>query len=155
MSAIVNIFIKKIDKFEYLEDYTFKLEFDDGRIFINKFNTKWNQSISIDSNDIEFVNNEDGKKLIGELIFNFEDLERFFRYFQVKRNYRNVFDEIKADINYDFVSNKLIIDNLKIDNKSYRMLDDLIEKINKEDKNLFNKVIFRNFVKEFFQAYAG
>ena len=35
------------------------------------------------------------------------------------------------------------------------MLDDLIEKINKEDKNLFNKVIFRNFVKEFFQAYAG
>jgi len=155
LSAIVNIFIKKIDKFEYLEDYTFKLEFDDGRIFINKFNTKWNQSISINSNDIEFVNNEDEKKLIGELIFNFEDLERFFRYFQVKRNYRNVFDEIKADINYDFVSNKLIIDNLKIDNKSYRMLDDLIEKINKEDKNLFNKVIFRNFVKEFFQAYAG
>ena len=155
LSAIINIFIKKIDKFEYLEDYSLKLEFDDGRIFINDLDTKWNKSVSISSNDIEFINNEDGKRLIGEILFNFEDIERFFRYFQIKRNYRNVFDEIKADINYDFVSNKLIIDNLKIDNKSYQVLDKLIENTNKENKNLFNKVIFRNFIKEFFQAYAG
>ena len=155
LSAIINIFIKKIDKFEYLEDYTFKLEFDDGRIFINNFDTKWNKSVSINSNDIEFINNEDGKRLIGEILFNFDDIEKFFRYFQIKRNYRNVFDEIKADINYDFVSNKLIINNLKIDDKSYQVLDELIEVINKEEKNLFNKVIFRNFVKEFFQVYAG
>ena len=155
LSAIVNIFIKKIDKFEYLEDFNFKLEFDDGRIFINDFNTKWNKSVSINSNDIEFVNNEDGKRLIGEILFNFNDIEKFFRYFQIKRNYRNVFDEIKADINYDFESNKLIIDNLKIDNKSYRTLDEITDSVNKEDKNLFNKVIFRNFVKEFFLAYAG
>jgi len=155
LSAIINIFIKKIDKFEYLEDYAFKLEFDDGRIFINDFDTKWNNSVSINSNDIEFINNEDGKRLIGEILFNFNDIERFFRYFQIKRNYRNVFDQIKADINYDFVSNQLIIDNLKIDNKSYQSLDEMIESVNKVDKNLFNKVIFRNFVKEFFQAYAG
>ena len=155
LSAIINIFIKKIDKFEYLEDYAFKLEFDDGRIFINDFDTKWNNSVSINSNDIEFINNEDGKRLIGEILFNFNDIERFFRYFQIKRNYRNVFDQIKADINYDFESNKLIINNLKIDNKSYQSLDEMIESVNKVDKNLFNKVIFRNFVKEFFQAYAG
>ena len=155
LSAIINIFVKKIDKFEYLEDFTFKLQFDDGRIFINDFVTKWNKSVSINSNDIEFINNEDGKSLIGEILFNFNDIERFFRYFQIKRNYRNVFDEIKADINYDFESSKLIINNLKIDNKSYRTLDRVIESINKEDKNLFNKVIFRNFVKEFFLAYAG
>ena len=155
LSAIINIFVKKIDKFEYLEDFTFKLEFDDGRIFINDFDTKWNKSVSINSNDIEFINNEDAKSLIGEILFTFNDIERFFRYFQIKRNYRNVFDEIKADINYDFASNKLTIDNLKIDNKSYRTLDKIIETVNKEDKNLFNKVIFRNFVKEFFLAYAG
>ena len=107
------------------------------------------------TNDIEFINNEDGKRLIGEILFNFNDIERFFRYFQIKRNYRNVFDQIKADINYDFESNKLIINNLKIDNKSYQSLDEMIESVNKVDKNLFNKVIFRNFVKEFFQAYAG
>ena len=155
LSAIINIFIKKIDKFEYLEDFTFKLEFDDGRIFINDFDTKWNKSVSINSNDIEFINNEDGRRLIGEISFNFNDIERFFRYFQVKRNYRNVFDEIKADINYNFELNKLIIDNLKIDNKSYLTLNEIIESVNKEGKDLFNKVIFRNFVKEFFLAYAG
>tara|TARA_E500000178_G_C17024517_1_gene757289 strand:- start:432 stop:2015 length:1584 start_codon:yes stop_codon:yes gene_type:complete len=155
LSASVNIFIKKIDKFEYLEDYSLKLEFDDGRIFINNFDAKWNKSVSINSNDIEFINNEDGKRLIGEIIFNFDDIEKFFRYFQIKRNYRNVFDKIKADINYDFVSDKLIINNLKIDEKSYKILDELIESTNKEEMNLFNKVIFRNFVKKFFQAYAG
>ena len=83
LSAIINIFIKKIDKFEYLEDYSLKLEFDDGRIFINDLDTKWNKSVSIISNDIEFINNEDGKRLIGEILFNFEDIERFFRYFKI------------------------------------------------------------------------
>ena len=155
LSAEMNIHIKKIDKFEYLEDYNLKIEFDGGRIFINDFNTKWNKSVTINSNDIELTNDEDGKKIIGEILFDFEDIEKFFRYFQIKRNYRNVFDQIKADINYDFITNKLIINNLKIDNVSYQTLDNYIESFNKDDKNLFNKVIFRNFVKSFFQIYAG
>ncbi len=95
------------------------------------------------------------KKFIGEILFNFNDVEKFFRYFQIKRNYRNVFDEIKTDFVYDFTEDKLTLNNIKIDNKSNRILEKFLEDYNNNNKNLFNKVTFRNFVKDFFQTYAG
>ena len=100
--ANINININKIDKFEYLTDFILEIQFDNGKIFMNNFDVEWNQAVSIKSNDIEFTNDENGKKLIGEILFDFKDVEKFFRYFQIKRNYRNVFDEINADFVYDF-----------------------------------------------------
>ena len=122
---------------------------------IKDFNTIWNESVLINSNEIEFLNDVDGKKLIGEIIFNFEDIEKFFRYFQIKRNYRNVFDKIRLDFIYDLTLDKLTMNNLSIDNKSFKEIDNFLNKYNKSDKNLFNKVTIRNFIKEFFQIYAG
>ena len=122
---------------------------------MSNFDVDWNRSLSIRSNDIEFVNDKNGKKFIGEISFDFNDVEKFFRYFQIKRNYRNVFKEIKADFIYDLTEEKLTLNNLKIDNITNKMLEDLLEQYNKGNKNLLNKVIFRNFVKKFFQTYAG
>ncbi len=155
LNAIFNIKIDKIDKFEFLNDFLFKIQLDNGRIFITNFDANWNDSIFIRSNDIEFINDENGKKLIGEIVLNFEDVEKFFRYFQIKRNYRDVFEKISSDFVYDFTLDKLVLNNLKIDDKSYKALNYLLEKHNQKDKNIFNKVTLRNFVKKFFQTYAG
>ena len=155
LNASINVDVGKIDKFEYLKDLILNIKLDDGRIFINNLNAKWNDSVSIKSSDVEFMNDQDGKKLVGEIIFIFEDVEKFFRYFQIKRNYRNVFEEIKLDFIYDFTLNKFTLNNLKIDNKSYKNLTNFLEQYNQKNKNLINKVTLRNFVKEFFQIYAG
>ena len=122
---------------------------------MDDFNAKWNEAVSIKSNEIEFINDQSGKKLIGEILFNFDDVEKFFRYFQIKRNYRNVFKRIGVDFVYDFTQEKLILTNLKIDNKSVRKLNNYLDKHNKENENLLNKVKFKNFIKEFFKIYAG
>ena len=155
LNASVNIKIDKIDKFEHLKNFVSKVNLGDGRIIIKDFNTIWNESVLINSNEIEFLNDVDGKKLVGEIIFKFEDIEKFFRYFQIKRNYRDVFDKIRLDFNYDLTLDKLTINNLRIDNKSFKEIDNFLNKYNKTDKNLFNKVTIRNFIKEFFQTYAG
>ena len=97
----------------------------------------------------------DGKKLIGEIVFNFEDIEKFFRYFQIKRNYRDVFDTIRLDFIYDLSLDKLTLSNLKIDNNSFKKIDKFLNEYNKSKNNLFNKVTIRNFIKEFFRVYAG
>ncbi len=155
LSSIINIRINKIDKFEYLTNLILEIQLDNGKIFMSNFDTKWNKSVSIKSDDIEFANNKNGKKLIGEILFDFNDIEKFFRFFQIKRNYRNVFGEIRADFVYDFTLDKLIFNNLRIDDKSSPVLEKFLEDYNKKNKNLFNKVTFRNFVKEFFRVYAG
>ena len=122
---------------------------------MKNFNTQWNESVLIKSNEIEFLNDIDGKKLVGEIIFNFDDIEKFFRYFQIKRNYRDVFEKIKLDFVYDLTLDKLTMNNLKIDNKSFKKIDKFLNQYNKSKNNLFNKVTIRNFIKEFFQVYAG
>tara|TARA_B100001057_G_scaffold47635_1_gene42428 strand:- start:357 stop:1940 length:1584 start_codon:yes stop_codon:yes gene_type:complete len=155
INAIINVHIDKIDRFEYLTNFILEIQLADGRIFMSSFDADWNDSISIKSSDIEFVNDSGGKKLVGEILFDFNDVEKFFRFFQVKRNYRNVFNEIKADFIYDLTEDKLLLNNLKIDDVSNQRLDDLLDQYNRENKNLLNKVIFRNFVKKFFQTYAG
>ena len=155
LNASINIKIDKIDKFEYLQDFISKIHLGDGRILIKNFNTQWNKSVSIESNEIEFLNDIDGKKLVGEIIFNFEDIEKFFRYFQIKRNYRDVFDEIRLDFVYDLTLDKLIMNNMKIDNESFKKIDNFLNQYNRSKNNSFNKVTIRNFIKEFFQIYSG
>ena len=155
LNAVINLNIDKIDKFEYFTKFILEIQLADGKIFMSNFDVEWNDSLSIRSNDIEFVNDKIGKKLIGEISFKFDDVEKFFRYFQIKRNYRNIFDEIKTDFVYDFMEDKLILNNLKIDNKSNQTLENFLDKYNQGNKNLFNKAIFRNFIKKFFQIYAG
>ena len=145
----------KIDKFEFLTDFILELQLVDGRILMSNFNADWNESLSIKSTDIEFINDKNGKKLVGEIKFEFNDVEKFFRYFQIKRNYRNVFKDIKVDFVYDLTEDKIALNNVKIDNVSNQMLEDLLDKYNNINKNLLNKVIFRNFVKKFFQTSAG
>ena len=92
---------------------------------------------------------------MGEVIFNFEDIEKFFRYFQIKRNYRDVFKTIKLDFVYDLTLDKFTMNNLRVDNKSLNKIDKFLNKYNKSKKNSFNKVTIRNFIKEFFRIYAG
>ena len=155
LNASINITIDQIDKFELLKNFVSRIDLGDGKIFMKDFETLWNNSVLINSSEIEFLNDIDGKKLVGEIIFNFKDIEKFFRYFQIKRNYRDVFENIKFDFMYDLTYDKLAINNLRIDNKSSKKINNFINQYNKSDKILFNKVTIRNFIKEFFQIYSG
>ena len=155
LNASINIKINKIDKFEYLQDFFSKIHLGEGRILMKNFYTQWNEAVLIKSNEIEFLNDIDGKKLVGEIIFNFEDIEKFFRYFQIKRNYRDVFETIRFDFVYDLNLDKLTMNNLRIDNRSIKKIDKFLNQYNKSENNLFNKVTIRNFIKKFFQVYAG
>ena len=155
LNAVFNININKIEKFEYFKSLNLKVVLGDGRIIANNFDVKWNEAVLLRSNDIEYLNEKNEKKLIGEIIFDFHDVEKFFRYFQIKRNYRNVFKQIKADFVYDFNENKISLNNLVVDDQSKKKINTFIDEYNKKDKNLFNKVTFRNFVKDFFIIYAG
>ena len=147
--------INKVEKFDYFKNLNMKVVLGDSRITANDFDVKWNESVSLRSKDIEFLNEKDEKKLIGEIIFDFNDVEKFFRYFQIKRNYRNVFNQIKADFVYDFNESKIYLNNLVVDDKSNKNINSFIEDFNKKESNLFNKVTFKNFVKDFFKIYAG
>ena len=46
-------------------------------------------------------------------------------------------------------------DNIKLDNSSNEMINNFIEKYNSNKQVFSNKVIFKNFVNNFFMNYSG
>ena len=152
-----NLIIKfnKIDTNPYLNSLIFKFFFEEGDILIDNSSVKWNDSVLIDLNNIQLINNKESKRLVGEVSFNFNDIDKLYSYYQIKRNYRKRIQNISFDFVLDITENKFVITNLKINNNSNERINIFLENFNFKNDNLLNKVKFRNFVKEFFKIYAG
>ena len=93
--------------------------------------------------------------MIGKLILEFKDLSDFYRFFQIKKNNRKIIDEIQLDFVYNFDQKKISFDNVKIDDKSNTNIDEFINNYNDAKEKIFNKITFKNFINNFFNAYEG
>ena len=145
----------KIDNNDYINELIFKIFLEEGKILINDSSVKWNDAALIKLNNIQLINNKTEKKLVGEMIFEFNDVDRLYSYYQIKRNYRKRIKNINLDFIFNILENRITFNNLKINENSNQNINELLEKYNIKENNLFNKVTFRNFIKEFFKVYAG
>ncbi len=155
LNANIMINFDRIESIPYLHNLILKIFFDQGNILIDNSSVKWNDAAKINLNTIQFINNKDGKKLIGEISFDFTDIDKIYSYYQIRRNYRQRIKNIKFDFILDIIQNKFVINNLKVDNNTNKDVNILLENFNFKDENIFNKVRFRNFVKDFFKVYTG
>ena len=55
----------------------------------------------------------------------------------------------------DLDQEKITLDNFKIDNNDPKNINKFINEFNLQKQNMFNKVTFKNFIKDFFSTYAG
>ena len=94
-------------------------------------------------------------KLNGEISVDFNDVDKFYSYYQVKRKYRKNLQQIKLDFTYDLNQKKITLDNARIDNKTNKNINNFLNRFNFQENINFNKVTFRNFVKNFFSTYSG
>ena len=62
---------------------------------------------------------------------------------------------MSLDFIFNLDQNKVSIDNFKIDNKSSEELNTFLSDFNSQNQSIFNKLRFRNFVKNFFINYDG
>ena len=99
--------------------------------------------------------NDEGIFLTGRLIIQLEDLNNFYQSFQIKKMNRKKLKKIEVDFVYNFNRNKFQFDNIKIDKNSYENVDIFIDNYNSSEKKFSNKIIFKNFVKEFINNYSG
>mgnify|MGYP001292778442 CR=1 FL=1 len=93
--------------------------------------------------------------LLGKLIINAKNINNFYKSFQIKKIYRKKMNKLELDFVYNFNKNKFIFENLKIDNKSNDKLNKFLDNFNSTDKKFFNKIVFKNFVNNFFSNYEG
>ena len=69
--------------------------------------------------------------------------------------YRKDINQIKLDFTYNLNSKNIRFDNPKINNIQNKNLDKFLNKFNSMQDRAFNKITFKNFINNFFSAYAG
>ena len=116
---------------------------------------KWKNDMKIVLTESLLSYDNDEINLIGKLKLEFQNLDNFYSSFQVKKIHRKKIKEVQFDFLYSFNQKKITFDNIRIDNIQNKKLDEYIEDFNQNEKGIFNKITFKNFVSNFFSVYSG
>ena len=115
----------------------------------------WKNDLKISLKE-SFLNYDDDEvKLIGKINFDYSDINNFYRSFQINKKSRKDIEQIEIDFIYRLMSKKISFDNVKVNNVSNVNLEKFISKFNLSDTNLNNKIVLKNFINNFFNAYDG
>ena len=155
LNVNIDLNVKNLTNIDYLNDLKLKLNLDQGNITFSKSRIMWKDDLEI--NLKEGILNYDQNEifLIGKLIINANNIDNFYKSFQIKKIHRKKINKLELDFVYNFNKNKFNFDNVKIDNKSNDKLNEFLDDFNSTEKKFFNKISFKNFVNNFFSSYVG
>ena len=155
LNAIINFDVKNVYDFDRFSDLSLKLKIEEGNYNFSNSNIIWKENVKVSFSDA-FLNFDKEKiNLNGRTSFNVKNQDEFFKFFQIKKDLRKNIGKIELDFNYDFNEEKITFDNLRIDNKSNKKIEEIISNFNSNSKKFFNKVTFKNFVNDLLVAYFG
>ncbi|MDA9177976.1 AsmA family protein [Candidatus Pelagibacter sp.] len=150
LNAVVNIYSDKIKNVNYLSNIDLKTYFEEGNINIKNSTLSWKNSILINLEDVQLISENNSIILTGAMSFDFIDIDDFYRQYQVKKINRKKIKKIRLDFLLDINSKLIELENLKVDGFSNKAIDKFINNFNSKKQNIFNKIIFKNSIKEFF-----
>ena len=155
LNVNINLDIKDITNIDELNNLDLAINLEQGDITLSKSKILWKDDLEIILNDAVISYDDNEIFLLGKLLFNAKNIDDFYKSFQIKRNDRKKINQMELDFVYNFNQNKFSFDNVKIDKKSNKKLNDFIEIYNSDENKFSNKVTFKNFVNEFFSNYDG
>ncbi len=155
LSAKLSLSVQDITNISELNKLLLKVSIQQGQIDISDSNIMWKKDLNIllDKSFIGF--NDNGLNLSGKVIFNFKNIQNFYKSFQINKKFRKNISQIIIDFDYNFEENKVRFNSVKIDGNSNTKLDNYLDEFNDSQKKLNNKIVFKNFVNLFFSNYAG
>jgi len=155
LNSKINFNVKNIYDFDRFSDLSLKLKIEQGKMTFSNSQIKWKDSVNLFFEDTILDFNDEKINLIGKIVIDIKDKDDFYRSFQINKDLRKDLNRLEFDFDYNFNENKVYFDNLRIDNKTNKNLDQFISKFNSSDIKFFNKITFKTFVNKIFVAYFG
>ena len=154
-SANLGVNIKNFTNVNELNDLRLKIFIEDGNINFSNSKIKWKDNLEIILDESLLLINNDGANLVGTTIFNFNDVNTFYTSFQILKKNRKKMRQMQLDYVYNFNTKSITFENPRVDGKQNQKLDEFLNIFNSEQDRIFNKITFKNFMNNFFNAYAG
>lgn len=155
LNVNINLFVKDITNIDELNDLNLNVSLDQSNINFLKSKIMWKEDLEIIMNEGLLNYDQDEIYLNGKLIINTINIDNFYKSFQINKSNRKDINKIELDFVYNFNKNKFRFDNIKIDNSSNEKLDSFIDSHNFSGKTFDNKIMFKNFINNFFISYSG
>ena len=155
LNVKINFFLKNIINLQQLNNLNLNIEVIEGDINFSNSNIMWKDDFKITLKNSLLSYDKNQISLIGKVIIDFDNIDDFFSSFQIKKFNRKKIKRIEFDFVYNINNKKINFDNPKIDQKSNTNVERFIQNFNSENNKFFNKITFKNFVNNFFGAYAG
>ena len=154
-SANFDVNINNITNVNELNNLQLKIFIEDGDINFSNSKVKWKDTLEITLDESLLVINNDGVNLVGTTIFNFNDVSTFYTSFQILKKNRKKMKQMQLDYVYNLNTKSITFENPRVDGKQNQKLDEFLNTFNSEQDRIFNKITFKNFMNNFFNAYAG
>ena len=155
LNSDININVKDITNIDELNNLFLKIKIDEGNIRFTNSSVMWRDNLKIILTDSRLDNENNEVSLIGKFIFEFRELDNFYRSFQIQKIYRKEIKEIEIDFVFNFNNKEIFFDNVRVDDTQNLKLEEYVNDFNSSKNRIFNKITFKNFVNNFFAAYAG
>ena len=155
LNAKINVNLQTITDINELNNLFLKIDIEEGDINFSESSLMWKKDLKIKFNESFLIYNDNEIKFIGNIIVEFEDLDNFYKSFQIKKDNRNRLKKIELDFIYSVDKKTFNFDNVRVDNVEDKNLEKYLDDFNSSQNRIFNKITFKNFVSDFFNAYAG
>ena len=155
LNGRVKVEIDSLNDFKHLSKINFDIKFEEGLIFVKNLNFIFKDSVKFKLNEVNLIVEENKLKLIGDIVLDFKNIESFYYHFQIIRNYRKNINQITSNFVFNFDDGLLEFNELKIKGVDRQIIEQFLNKFNLEKKDLFNKVTFRNIVRDFFKTISS
>ena len=129
---------------------------EEGEVFIQDLTTTFKNSVFINLKDTQLVVDDNNKlKFAGFVSLDFKDIKKFFEHYQINIKDRKYIKKINLAFLFHFDDEFIEIDNLKVDGISNQNLEKFLYNFNLKKENIFNKIVVRNSVKDFFKIISS
>ena len=155
LNAKITFNLEDITDIKELNNLSLKIDIEEGDINFSETTLMWKNDLKISFNESFLSYDENEIRFIGKVAVEFYDLDNFYKSFQVKKDNRNALKKIEFDFIYNVDKKIFNFDNVKIDDFEDENVKKYLDNFNLSNNRTFNKVRFKNFVSNFFNAYAG
>ena len=132
----------------------FDILFQEGVIRVANIKFTFKNFVVFNINDIDVIVVNNKLKFIGDAKLNFINIDNFYSHFQIKKSYRTDIDKISSNFIFNFDDDFIELDELKIEGIEKKIIEEFLYNFNRDRKNIFNKIVLRNTVKEFFKKIS-
>ena len=154
LNSKINVQIEGFNDLTHVDLVKFDIFLEEGEIMISNLNFIFKDTTIFNVNNLNIMIDDNKLKFIGDLSIDFTDIQNFYNHFQITRNYRKNISQINSNFIFNFDDETFELNELNVVGIDKKISDEYLKRFNKDQKNLFNKVVLRNNVRNFFEMIS-